>query len=105
MSVYRTSGPLVFYNIHRNSIKFSFLEDYHVHFNGRNQIGNEWTCDKKLSDVDVHGQINDTKHTKTFISRPFGNSLDLWLVGDFGIFFFFLGARVGRQKKVFSLRG
>ena len=30
----------------------------------------------------IYGQINDTKHTKTFISRPFGNSLDLQLVGD-----------------------
>ena len=28
MSVYRTTGPLFFNNIHRNSIKFSFLEDY-----------------------------------------------------------------------------
>ena len=25
----------------------------------------------------MYGQINDTKYTKTFISRPFGNSLDL----------------------------
>ena len=30
----------------------------------------------------IYGQINDTKHTKTFLSRPFGNSLDLQLVGD-----------------------
>ena len=30
----------------------------------------------------MYGQINDTKHTKTFISLPFGNSLDLRLVGD-----------------------
>ena len=36
----------------------------------------------------MYGQINDTKHTKTFISRPFGNSLDLQLVGDLYIFFF-----------------
>ena len=28
----------------------------------------------------MYSQINDTKHTKTFISRPFGNSLDLRLV-------------------------
>ena len=50
----------------------------------------------------MYGQINDTKHTKTFISRPFGNSLDLRLVvvGDF-FFFFAHGARVGRQKKYF----
>ena len=30
----------------------------------------------------MYGQINDTKHTKTFISCPFGNSLDLRSVGD-----------------------
>ena len=30
----------------------------------------------------MYGQINDTKHTKTFISRPFGNPLDLWSVDD-----------------------
>ena len=30
VSVCRTTGPLVFYNIHRNSIRFSFLEDNHV---------------------------------------------------------------------------
>ena len=30
----------------------------------------------------IYGQINDSKHTKTLISRPFGNSLDLQLVGD-----------------------
>ena len=30
----------------------------------------------------IYGQINDTKHIKTFISGPFGNSLDLRLVGD-----------------------
>ena len=35
----------------------------------------------------MYGQINDTKHTKTFISRPFGNSLDLRSVGD--LYFFF----------------
>ena len=54
----------------------------------------------------MYDQINDTKHTKTFISRPFGNSLDLRLVGDLYFFFFAHGARVGRQKKFFfSLRG
>ena len=53
----------------------------------------------------MYGQINDTKHTKTLISRPFGNSLDLWLVGDLFFFFFPLGARVCRQKKIFLLRG
>ena len=51
----------------------------------------------------MYGQINDMKHTKTFISRPFGNSLDLRLVGD--LYFFAHGARVGWQKKNFSLRG
>ena len=30
----------------------------------------------------IYGQINDTKHTTSFISRPFGNSLALQLVGD-----------------------
>ena len=29
----------------------------------------------------MYGQINDTKHTKTFNYRPFGNSLDFRLVG------------------------
>ena len=33
VSVYRTTGPMVFYNISRNSIKFSFLEDYHFYVN------------------------------------------------------------------------
>ena len=51
----------------------------------------------------MYGQINDTKHTKMFISRPFSNSLDLRLVGD--LYFSAHGARVGRQKNVFSLRG
>ena len=51
----------------------------------------------------MYSQIIDTKHTKTLISRPFGNLLDLWLVGD--LYFFAHGARVGRQKNVFSLRG
>ena len=53
----------------------------------------------------MYGQINDTKHTKTFISRPFGNSLVLRLVDDLFYFIFFFvfahGARVGRQKNVF----
>ena len=51
----------------------------------------------------IYGQINDTKHTKTFISRPFGNSLDLQLVGDL----YFL-QHIGKEsvgKKNFSLRG
>ena len=34
----------------------------------------------------MYGQINDTKHTKTFISRPFSGSLDLRLVSD--LYFF-----------------
>ena len=51
----------------------------------------------------MYGQIIDTKHTKTLICRPFGNLFDLWLVGD--LYFFANGVRVGRQKKVFSLRG
>ena len=40
----------------------------------RNHIGNEWSHDEKLSEADVRSN-NDTKHTKTFISRPFGNYL------------------------------
>ena len=36
----------------------------------------------------MYGQINDTNHTKTFISHPFGKSLDLRLVGDLYIYFF-----------------
>ena len=34
----------------------------------------------------MYGQINDTKHSKTFITRPFGNSLDLRSVGDLNFF-------------------
>ena len=34
----------------------------------------------------MYGQINDTKHTKKFISRLFGISLDLWSVDD--LYFF-----------------
>ena len=47
----------------------------------------------------MYGQINDTKDTKTFISRPFGNSLDLQLVGDYiyiYIFFFFCPRSMSR---------
>ena len=50
----------------------------------RNHIGNEWSHDKKLSEVDVWS--NDTKHTKMFISRPFGNSLDMRSVTDLSFF-------------------
>ena len=48
----------------------------------------------------MYDQINDMKHTKTFISRPFGYSL----VSDL-YFIFAHGARVGRQRKFVSLRG
>ena len=48
----------------------------------------------------MYGQINDTKHTKTFISHPFGNSLDLPSVGDL-YFFCSQSTWVGRQKKIF----
>ena len=52
----------------------------------------------------IYGQINDTKHTKTFISRPFGNSLDLQLVGDL----YFLPTEqesgVSRKKNFFDQR-
>ena len=34
----------------------------------------------------MYCQINDTKHTKTFVSRPFGNLLDLRLVSDLHFF-------------------
>ena len=48
----------------------------------------------------MYGQINDTKHNKRFISRPFGNSLDLGLVGD--LYFFFLpSAHESVDKKFF----
>ena len=47
----------------------------------------------------MYGQINDTKHTKTFISCPFGISLDLWSVGD--LYFFAHGAHESVGKKVF----
>ena len=50
----------------------------------------------------MYGQINGTKHTKTFISRPFGNSLDLRSVGD--LFFFAHGAHesVGKRNFFYS---
>ena len=51
----------------------------------------------------MYCQINDTKHTKTFISRPFGNSLDLRLVGD--LYFFLPTEHESVGKKLFSLRG
>ena len=38
----------------------------------------------------MYGQINDKKHTKMFISRPFGNSLDLRSVGRSVIYIFVL---------------
>ena len=51
----------------------------------RNHIGNNGHMTKSYQNV-MYGQINGTKHTKTFISRPFGNLLDLWSVGD--LYFF-----------------
>ena len=54
----------------------------------------------------MYGQINDTKHTKTFVSHPFGNSLDLRWVGD--LFFFLPTEHMSRQTKkifFFLLRG
>ena len=51
----------------------------------------------------MYGQINDTKHTKTFISCPFGNSLGLRLVGDLYIYIYFFFRSVG--KKIFLLKG
>ena len=48
----------------------------------------------------MYGQMNDTKHTKTFISRPFRNSLDLRLVSDL-FFFFALRAHELVGKKFF----
>ena len=47
----------------------------------RNHIGMNGHVTKSYRKL-MYGQINDTKHTKTFISRPFSNSLDLRLVGD-----------------------
>ena len=53
----------------------------------------------------MHGQINDAKHTKMFISCPFGNSLDLRSVVD--LFFFLPTAHMTRLAKIFlpMLRG
>ena len=48
----------------------------------------------------MYGQINDTKHTKTFISNPLGNSLYLRSVGDL-YFFCQRSTSVGRQKCFF----
>ena len=66
----------------------------------RNRIGNEHMTKsyRKL----MHGQINDTKHTKRFISHPFVNSLDLRSVGD--LYFFFAHESV-EKKNSFLLRG
>ena len=50
----------------------------------------------------IYGQINDTKHTKTFISRPFGNSLDLQLVGD--LYFLHTEQESVCKKKNFAQR-
>ena len=49
----------------------------------------------------MYSQINDTKHTKTFISRPFSNLLDLRLVGDLYIFFLPTEHESVRKKKIF----
>ena len=49
----------------------------------------------------MYGQINNRKHTKTFISRPFGNSLDLQSVGN--LYFFAHGAHESVGKKIFFL--
>ena len=51
----------------------------------------------------MYGQIIVTKHTKTLICRPFGNLLDLWLVGD--LYFLPTEHESVGKKKVFSLRG
>ena len=48
----------------------------------------------------IYGQINDTKHIKTFISHPFGNSLDLQLLGDL---YFLPTEQDSVGKKKFSL--
>ena len=57
----------------------------------------------------MYCEINDTKHTKTFISRPFGNSLDLRLVGDlycfFAVFFCPTEHKSIGKKNCFSLKG
>ena len=53
----------------------------------------------------MYGQINDTKHIKTLISRPFGNSLDLWLVGDSYLLFLPTEHESVGKKNFFSLRG
>ena len=47
----------------------------------------------------MYGQINDTKHTKTLISHPFGNSLDLQLVGGL---YFFCPRSTRLKKKLFT---
>ena len=46
----------------------------------------------------MYSQINDTKQTKMFISRSFGNSLDLWLVDD--LYFFAHGAHESVGQKI-----
>ena len=63
----------------------------------RNHIDNEWTCDKKLSAVDVRSnkwhETNKNAHFSSF------RQLVGLVVGRWFIFFFAHGARVGRQKK------
>ena len=49
----------------------------------------------------MYGQINDTKHTKTFISRPFGNSLELRSVGDLYFFFAYRAHESAGKKLLF----
>ena len=54
----------------------------------------------------MYGQINDTKHIKTFISRPYGNSLDFNFDGSVGkpeTRLFFLGLRLALQCCGYSL--
>ena len=46
----------------------------------------------------MYGQINDTKHTKMFISRSFGNSFDFRLVSDL---WFFCSRGASQYAKMF----
>ena len=112
VSVYRTTGLLVFYNIHRNSIKFSFLEDNHVYVNNcwQKSYWYEWPCDKKLSEVDVRSnKWHETYQNVHFSSfqQLVGLAVGRWLICCAH------GARVVRQniffrseaeKKTFSHR-
>ena len=65
----------------------------------RNHIGNEWTCDKKVSEVDVRSNKWDETYQKIH-SSSFRQLVGL-AIGRWFIFLFAHRARVGRQTNFF----